>query len=139
MTAYDFSRLSVLTLFEQSASEPLLAWLRRKQFAILELDRAGIVDHATLASALGAQILGRPLEPGWDRLADLLGEHLWGLENDNVALVWSYAHRMLDGGLADLIQAADVFVGLSRQMYSDAVFVTYLLGAGPNFPSPPSK
>ncbi len=71
-------------------------------------------------------------------------DYLWGVvaETDAVAIVWSDAHRMLGGGLGDLMLAVEAITDLARQVAdgSESGFprpVTLrlvLVGDGPDFP-----
>lgn len=131
---FELSELRVVNFVRLDARERLVARLEASGFAVFVLDGASVRDEASLTAALGAQVLGRPdLAPHWDRLASLLSDHLWSQDDARLALVWTEAHRMLDGGLADLVQMTDILTGLSRELYAETTFVSFLLGEGPNF------
>ncbi|MBW3602598.1 MAG: barstar family protein [Actinobacteria bacterium] len=126
--------LAVTNYVAQGRLDELLTVLADAGFAIIELDGADVRDEASLLEQISAQVLDGEEVGNWDSLADVLRAHVWLLDDDRIALVWTHADRMLDGYLADLIVAADVLAGISRQLFADhRTFVTFLVGSGPNF------
>jgi len=138
------STLALLTLANQADLGALEAALAEWGVPAYRLDGRDIRDTATFWRAAGQQL---PLPPGrrepasWSALSDSLWESLHEVESEELALLWTDAQAMLDGGLADLLAAVDVLTRLSRQFYSPSspqatpkTLYVILAGMGPNFP-----
>lgn len=126
--------LAVINFVSSSSLGGLRAQLTAAEFELIELDGSTVTDAASLFAAFGAVSEGAPAA-NWDAFTDDFGTYVWGLDGEKAALIWDTAQAMLEGGLKDLVTAADVFSGLARQMYGqDLIFVTFFAGEGPNFP-----
>jgi hypothetical protein len=135
-------QLSVLNFLASSdlarACEDLVAW----GYHVVRLDGQGVSDQQSLLAQATKDLPGvdaaRPVN--WSGLSDGLTDLVFDLEVPKIALMWTSAHRMLEGGLPDLMVAADILAGASRMAYGeDILFLTFLAGDGPNFPSWPDK
>jgi hypothetical protein len=124
--------LAVINFVAQADYRKLLDMVEATNGRVLELDGRLIDNKASLLRSL-TEKLGPDSPPltGWDALRDTI-RTLVG-PGEFVALVWTYVHHMLDGSLADLITAADILMDVSRQTYPHSVFVTMMMGEGPNF------
>ena len=131
------SQLSVLNCAAQADVEAAVADLRESGFEVLRIDGSEVRDQTTLLAAARRDVPGvEAFKPhNWSSFADAMGDDVFDFE-ERVALLWTDAHRMLEGGLADLLVATDLLAGLARYAYSQEVtFVTFMVGDGPNFPA----
>ena len=103
--------------------------------APMSLQGAKIIDKKTLLEGFASQgILSEPVRT-WESLRAALGALVRSRPDQPQALIWLDADQMLHGGLPALVDAADVLVDLTRELYAtDRVFVTFLLGNDANFP-----
>jgi hypothetical protein len=126
--------LAVVNYVSAEDEEKLGRLLGDAGFRRLDLDGAQATDTATIFRQASEQLFGGAPTNEWHALGQHV-EDLIGDGDEPVALVWRGADRMLDGGLGDLVDALDTLTGVSRNRYTDGrVFVTILLGEGPNFP-----
>jgi hypothetical protein len=103
-------------------------------YTVLDLDGTDVHDATTFFDAATAQLFGGDRVSNWDSFADVLTNILGGVDKEKIALIWTHAHQMLGGHLRDLIAAADVLTGMSREEYAESrTFVSFLAGDGPNF------
>jgi len=127
--------VAVMNYVRSSDYEELKGLLGAAGLRIMELDGGNVFDKKTFLEAASKQLLNGLQEHNWSSFEDLLRSEVWSLEAESVALVWTKADRMLDGGLSALITVADIFTNMSRQCYAkNRLFVTFLVGDGTNFP-----
>lgn len=132
--------LAVINYVASTSLQELNDLLGAAQCGVVNLHGEMVRDKASLLAATSRQLFDGLDSHNWSALEDLLRNTVWKLDKKFVALVWTDAHQMLNGGLSDLITAVDIFTGLSRNLYKqDRVFVTFLVGDGPNFPPLESK
>lgn len=135
-----------VTLVNRNSWNELEASLHGWQFRLLMMDGTSVVDATTLLQTANRALphpLGEPI-CDWPTLEDGLWQGLADMAERGdcrIAICWMEAHRMLKGGLADLLLAIDCFRGLSAQVTtSDQGFPrpmalrTFLIGEGANFP-----
>ena len=135
MSANEFlARVSVINYAPMHRLSELGPLLEEANYHVLHFDGAGASDAATFLTEASAQLLeGEPVS-NWDSFADVMRNHITFLDSDQTVLVWTDTQNMLGGHLRDLIVAADVLTGISRELYADhRTFVTFLVGTGPNF------
>lgn len=124
--------LAVVNYVAGEDRDALLRLLAADGYRTLELDGESVHDRSSFLRATGG-LLGGDAAEGWEELRDRLRERV--ALHSRSCLVWTDADRMLDHGLADLVAALDALAGISRTLYArDLVFLTFLLGAGANFP-----
>ena len=129
-------RLAVVNYVSGADHEQLMQRLEASGYKVIELPGEDVHDEASFMRAATEHLLGGYDALNWSRFEDSLGQLEWSHSERPVALVWTEVDRMLEGGLSDLVTALDIFTGFSRHRYkSDKIFVTFLLGEGPNFPS----
>lgn len=128
------ARVSVINYAPMHRLSELGQLLEESGYHVLHLDGAGATDAATLFEEASAQLLeGEPVS-NWDSFTDVMRSHITFLDSDQTVLIWTDTQNMLGGRLRDLIVAADVLTGISRELYADQrTFVTFLVGTGPNF------
>jgi len=133
MNERDLSVLNLLSMTDREAlRETLLGW----GYRVVELRGENVTDKAGLFSQAARDLpsFGEVAPTNWSSFGDGLTSMVFELEHPKVALLWTSAHRMLETGLADLLVATDVLVGISRLVYSQEItFLSFLLGDGPNF------
>lgn len=122
--------------------------LRDEGYAVLRLDGADIHDQESLLRQAERDLPFPPDLPprGWDGFLAGLWNGLAGLDSAEVAIVWTDADRMLEGGLEDLLVAARLFGSLASQVGTtergfprETVLRTFLVGEGRNFPPFPRR
>lgn len=128
----------------QSADEARLrVLLQSENVRIFVLQGAHVHDAASFLRQVGLDLPREPdLEPGnWDGFVDCLWGGLAELDSSHVAILWTDAHRMLEGGLPDLLTAISCFEQVARSLYapesnlpSPMTLQVFLLGDGTNFP-----
>ncbi len=127
--------VAVINYVDSRDHDALVERLRSWGADVVHVDGAEAVDKQTVLEAFGGSgMLSRPPR-NWESLADILAGAVQSMSSQAVAVVWTDAHRMLEGGLSDLITAADILTEISREMTkAGRIFVTYLEGTGANFP-----
>jgi len=143
--AINVNALSVLNLTAAGDLDQLQAALEAAGFSVFSIDVSAVHDDETFTAAVlaGLPVPKDARADGFDALKDHLRVGLAGLDSSDVAFIWLHTEAMLDGALATLLDAVDIFVALSRQVYSPAEtnfprrirLLTFLTGSGPNFPS----
>ena len=118
--------------------------LRNRDYRIFDLDGGEIHDKNSFflqAAKDLPQPHGLIAENNWDALSDNLWWSLSEITETQVAIVWSNAHRMLNGGLPDLLVAVSCFEQLAKSVattehgFSHPVTLhIFLVGEGDNFP-----
>ncbi|TNF24440.1 MAG: hypothetical protein EP329_24940 [Deltaproteobacteria bacterium] len=142
MTSVSEPQLSVLNYVALEDVEAARAALEAWGYAVVELDGAAVIDRDSLLRQATVDLPGfDEVEPiNWSGFDDALTGMVFEIDVPKLALVWRGAHRMLDGGLPDLMVAADVMTGVARLVYSQgAVFIIVLAGEGANFPAWPHR
>lgn len=133
MNERDLSVLSLVSITDRdSLRETLSGW----GYRVVELRGESVIDRVSLFSQATRDLpsLEEVAPTNWSSFGDGLTSMVFELEHPKVALLWTSAHRMLETGLADLLVATDVLVGISRLVYSQEItFLSFLLGDGPNF------
>ena len=149
MSTIDKASLRVLNLISQHQLATLDRSLSDWGCITWKLDGSTVTDAATLfvraAVDLPSPFTVRPVH-GWDAFKDSLWEAAVTCDADEIAFVWTNTQRMLEGGLADLLQAAATLGSLSRDLaklaspsVSAKTFYIFLAGTGPNFPDLPTS
>jgi hypothetical protein len=113
-------------------------------WALWRLGGAGVSDAASFfaqaARDLPAPFTTRAVRD-WDAFADSAWEAAALTDADAIAFLWTDVHRMLEGGLGDLLAASTALVTLVRQLANPSspdatprALYVFLAGDGPNFP-----
>lgn len=139
----DCVEFSVINCIHQDSFAVLVERLYLEHWRIFELEGETVKDKSSFLKKAGEQL---PHEPGliasssWDAFNDTLFSGLVDLHENRIAILWTGAHRMLEGGLPDLLMAVDCF----KQMASDFItmkigsptpvqLAVFLVGEGDNF------
>jgi Barstar (barnase inhibitor) len=130
--------LPIVTPVSRASQPALEAALRRHGYRLVQLDGREVRDAASFIQRAAIDL---PMPAGvtprrWSGLVDALWQALSELEEPGIAIVWTDADRMLEGGLGDLLLAADCFTDVARQVYEarELVVKVFLVGDGINFP-----
>lgn len=139
------TRFSLLTCLNDRDLTVLKGLLEQEKFALLEIDGTAVHDSRSFFLQVRDRL---PLDPplvgavNWDALSDSLSAGVMGLPEARVALIWTEAQNMLDGGLPHLLDAVDTLFGVARSVYSPSSEVVspkemlvFLVGRGANFPA----
>jgi len=133
---FDLSRLAVLNYGNNSEGQSLREELEATGYRVMELSGDSITDRRSLFEAVSKDWLQGEQVENWSGLEDSLRNALLDRRELKIALVWTSAHQMLNGALADLVTFLDILTRISRDFYSDdRLLVTFLLGEGDNFRS----
>lgn len=125
---------AVINFVDANQSDSLLMGLSSKGAVVATLDGTVIHNQATLLEEIGVKLFGGKKLLNWAQLEDLLRLTILRANGGEYALVWTNANTMLEGGLRDLIVAADVFFRAARDARQHGRgFRVFLLGSGPNF------
>lgn len=137
------SRFPLLSCVSQADLSELKTLLDREHFTVLEIDGSEVRDARSFFIQATTAL---PLEPplsgvvNWDAFSDSLWQGLDGLAKPRVALIWTGAQQMLEGGLPDLLTAVDVLCDVARSVRDPLTGVAtptevllFLVGLGPNF------
>ncbi len=138
MTTRATARLQLINFVSTPTAPPLLGALAAADYQVINLDGGTITDKSSLMTQAALDMPGfdvsRP--QGWSGFEDAITTMLFALEARSVALVWHQAHRMLEGGLTDLITAIDIFTVQGRRIRGQRIsFSAIFVGNGPNFPA----
>lgn len=127
--------LAVLNFVAENDRDKLVSILDENGLEVLTFDGSRVHDRHDLLSAAGVQLFeGQPVV-NWSDFAARLEERLTGLGKERIAVLWTGVDAMLVRGLSDLVQALDIILRISRELYAQrTTFVVFLLGEGPNFP-----
>jgi len=129
------SNLAVVNYVNNADLPRLIELLASSGYRVIQLDGEHVHDAPSLFGEAAAQFLTNRDSSNWDSFGDYLENFVWSFDDKFIALVWSHVEQMLEGSLGDLITAAGILTGISRGVYQEGtVFVTFLLGDGPNFP-----
>lgn len=144
MARFDRGQVQVVNLVGTEALPDLDASLREWGWTAWRLDGSRVVDAQSLWARSGIDLPDPfPVRPlvGFDAYADALRAAAATSPADDVALVWTQAHQMLEGGLGDLLTAVSVLRRASQQLAAldpaaggPTALYTFLVGEGPNFP-----
>jgi hypothetical protein len=134
--------LAAINCFASADREGVLSLLEGRGAAVLELHGELVHDKASfLAQAAIDLPLVDDLSPhNWDAFADVLWNVLYGLDREEVALVWSAAHVLLHTDLQDFLDAVHITSNIARDVIdasggfprSTTLFLV-LLGDGAEF------
>ena len=136
----DYGRINCVNTSELPR---LRAELERDGSVVFELRGDAITDKASFLrqAAIDLPHPSGLIPHNWDAFVDCL----WGgIEETNallVAVLWTEAHRMLQGGLHDLLTAVSCFEQVAHSLFSaeresihPIQLVVFLIGDGENFP-----
>ncbi len=131
------SEFAVTTYVSQYELDKLLDILKQRNYRVIVLDGSSV----TTKSALFAQVEkdfplpeDYKLVHNWASFEDSLWNMVFSFEEEQIAIIWSHVERILDGGLEDLMNAADVLTTLSRNLYEQQVDLSiFFVGEGSNF------
>ena len=115
--------------------------------AVFELDFGPIADGRSFLERAATELPAEPSGPfrKWAALSDALWAGLAPQAGHTVVWGWRHVDRLLDGGLATLLQALDIAGDLQRTALDADVggldepvqLFVVLTGDGPNFPTEP--
>lgn len=135
MTAlYDDMDLAVINYVASDDLDKLISFLGSHKHWVYKLDGKEISEKQSLLVQLSAALFGHQVVANWSSFEDLL--YTWVNETSypHLAIVWTDAHRMLEGGLGDLVTALDIMTRVARHYYEQEIdLVIFLIGDGPNF------
>ena len=101
-------------------------------YALPQKPFAGAVRPRLLLERF-AEVLGQPVG-NWSALEDRLRLAIFEAPGEEYALLWTDAHRMLEGGLPGLVTAADLCYRMARTREDHGHrFRAFFVGDGPNF------
>lgn len=135
--------LDILNLVSGQQQEQLETALQGWGFTVLTLDGAAVHDKQSFLQQAGADIANPSVRPprSWDGLVDYLRSALSAYRGSDVALVWTHADHMLEGGLGDLLKAVACLDLVAQEILSGGSgfatpnrFHVFLSGDGVNFP-----
>ncbi len=127
--------LAVINLVSGADRDALVRLLGSRGFYAIEFDGRRVHDKESFLRAASKQLLRGGTANNWSSFADLWRSAVWDLDVGVSALIWSAAEQMLQGGLADLIDALDILTSTSRELYTrNRTVVTFLVGNDVNFP-----
>ena len=135
--------MSVAKLVDAAELDALLGHLSSEGNRVFLFDGSAVHDKESLFAQAPT---GLPFPPGvtvrsWSGFEDYLWQGVVTAGAPQVAVVWVHAEQMLEGGLAVLLEALDVFSSVAR-LAADAEIASlpepielavYLIGSGPNF------
>lgn len=137
MSAPLLPRLAIVNWAASADLGDLRSLLATEGFAAAELSGGTVHDRDTFLVEASRSMLGGVEAHNWSSFGDLLRPAVCEL-GTAVALVWTDAHRMLAGGLPDLVTALDLITGVARALYEqEHTLIVFLVGEGPNFPPLP--
>jgi hypothetical protein len=127
--------LAVINLVSATDRDALVRLLGSHGFYTIDFEGRRVHDKESFLRAASEQLLGGGTSNNWTSFADLWRSVIWDLDVGLSALIWTGAEQMLQGGLADLIDALDILTGVSRELYArNRTVVTFLVGNNVNFP-----
>jgi hypothetical protein len=142
MSDLDISQLRVISCVSACDLEALKNILDRSGYAVFELHGSQIRDETGFLRQVNIDL---PQPEGlsshnWSAFSDCLWDWLTSTELSRIAILWTDAHCMLEGGLSDLLLAVSCFEQAMKAAVSTrgfargATFYLFLLGNGVNFP-----
>lgn len=136
-TGFNIEQPAVLNYVNQDYQELLVGNLERSGFVCYLLDGSNIYDKESFTTEIGKTLLNAKDIGSWDELEDSYVNWLLHNGDEPSALIWSHVHQMLDGNLEDLIEVADILMGITRRLYAKKkICLSFFLGEGLNFPIP---
>jgi hypothetical protein len=127
--------LAIVNLVRAADHDALVALLGSHGFYTIVLHGRRVRDKSSFLRAASEQLLPSDTSQNWSSFADLWRSAIWNLDVGMSALIWTATDQMLQGGLADLLDAVDILTGISRELYAqNRATVTFLVGNGANFP-----
>jgi len=129
------ARFYPLNYIRASDYDTVALQLKESEYSLLTLNGALVRDTASFLTAASTDLLQGIPAPNWSSFEDSFRDLIWTLDDRFVALVWTDAHRMLQGGLGDLVTALTLFTRVSELLKGNhTVLAVFLFGDGPNFP-----
>ena len=117
--------------------DQLMSALQRSGHTVISLDGAAVTDRASFFEQVAAAVQGSEDAPtkSWDALADWFWQVFSARSDEQVAIVWTDAHVVLEASFATLLTAVHAISDLNHAELGHQVrFVVCLVGDGLMFP-----
>jgi len=143
MSYLNIPNFGVVTCLHISALQTVRDLFDDLNCTVFELQGNLVCDKVSfLRQANGDLPCPEGLEPySWDAFMDCLWWGLADIDTSQVAILWTDAHIMLEGGLPDLLSAVSCFEQIARSVATieqgfprPLILHIFLLGEGINFP-----
>jgi hypothetical protein len=131
---FSLDRLGVVNYGNDAEMQSLRDQLSAAGYRLLQLNAAEIKHLRSLFGAVSKDLLEGETVDNWDGLKDSLRNALLEIREPKIALLVTSTHQLLEGSLPELVTLLDILTGISRDLSKkNRVFLTFLLGEGPNF------
>ncbi len=130
-------RFARITCAATSSGSALIEALEAGRYTVLRLDGSGVRDKASFLRQLELDLPGPDdISTGnWDAAADWLWQLFSKVDDDQIAIVWSDAHVLLESSLETLLTGVTMITEVAAMKFSRPKhIIVCLVGDGETFP-----